>query len=87
MSEGAKQIEIQHIPLERMAEPIFDLSQLPAEIAPGVEVVDVSALLPPSEFEYMQSEVGRHQLRYFTSSIKYGLVQQYELPELLGAAG
>src|SRR6266568_5642717 len=77
-----KQIEIQLIPLEKIAEPIFDLSQLPVEIAPGVEVADVSALLPPSEFEYMQAEVGRHQLRYFTSSIKYGLVHRYELPVL-----
>src|SRR5260370_2286806 len=81
-SKAVRQIEIQLIPLERIAEPIFDLSQLPVEIAPGVEVADVSALLPPSEFEYMQAEVGRHQLRYFTSSIKYGLVHRYELPVL-----
>jgi hypothetical protein len=82
MSGKENRIEIQLIPLERIAQPIFDLSQLPVEIAPGVQVADVSALLPPSEFEYMQAEVGRHQLRYFTSSIKYGLVHRYELSVL-----
>lgn len=80
--KGANRIGIQLIPLERMAEPVFDLSQLPFEIAPGVEIADVSSLLPPSEFEYLQAEVGRHQLRYFTSTVKYGLVHRYELPDL-----
>jgi hypothetical protein len=50
VSKALGQIEIQLIPLERIAEPIFDLSQLLVEIAPGVEVADVSAQLPPSEF-------------------------------------
>jgi hypothetical protein len=79
VSEGSNQIEIQLVPLERMAEPLFDLSQLPVEITPGVQVADVSSLLPPPEFEYMKAEVGRHQLRYFTSTVKYGLVHRYKL--------
>lgn len=73
-----KQIEIQLIPLESTAKPPFDLAQLPVEIAPGVEVADVSSLLPPTEFEHLKAEVGRHQLRYFTSTVKYGLVHRYE---------
>jgi hypothetical protein len=82
MSEKANRIEIQLIPLERMAEPIFDLSQLPFAITPGVEVADVSSLMPPSDFEYMKEEVGRHQLHYFTANVKYGLVHRYGLPTM-----
>lgn len=82
MIESSDQIEIQLIPLERRAVPIFDVSQLPFRITPGVEVADVSSLLPPSEFEYLKEEVGRHQLRYFTSTVKYGFVYQYDLPIL-----
>jgi hypothetical protein len=41
-------------------------------------VADVSSLLSPTKFEYLKAEVGRHQLRYFTSTVKYGLVHRYE---------
>jgi hypothetical protein len=78
--ERAQQIAIQLIPLERTAEPVFDLAQLPVEIASDVEVANVSSLLPPAEFEHMKAEVGRHQLRYFTSEVKYGLVHRYDDP-------
>jgi len=83
-NRGANQIAIQLIPLEKIAKPIFDLSKLPFEIAPGVHAADVSSLLPPSEFDYMKLEVGRHQLRYFTATVKYGLVHRYELSDLDG---
>jgi len=79
LDERAKQIAIQLVPLEKIAHPTFDLTQLPVEIAPGVEVADVSSLLPPAEFEYMKAEVGRHQLRYFTSEVKYGVVHRYDV--------
>jgi hypothetical protein len=81
-SKRENQIGIQLIPLERTADPIFDLSRLPFEMAPGLRVEDVSSLLPPSEFDYMKLEVGRHQLRYFTSTVKYGLVHRYEMSDL-----
>lgn len=81
-SRCANQIGIQLIPLEKIADPIFDLSKLPFTIVPGVQVADVSSLLPPSEFEYMKSEVGSYQLRYFTSTVKYGFVHRYELSDL-----
>lgn len=79
MINKSNPIEIQLIPLERIAEPIFDVSKLPIAIAPGVEVADVSSLMPPSDFEYMRAKVGDYQLRDFTTTVKYGLVHKYEL--------
>ncbi|MGD0842567.1 MAG: hypothetical protein ABSA32_15565 [Candidatus Acidiferrales bacterium] len=80
MNGDANRIEIQLIPLERIREPVFDVSQLPFDITTGVEVADVSSLLPPSDFEHMKTDVGLHQLRYFTSKTKHGIVHRYYLP-------
>lgn len=82
MHERDQSIEVQLIPLERFAEPIFDFSQLPFSITSGVEAADVSVMMPPSDFAYMQAEVGRHQMRYFNSPVKFGLVHRYVLPIL-----
>jgi len=70
-------IDVQLIPLERFAQPLFDLSQLPFAIISGVEAADVSTLMPPSDFSYMQPKVGEHLMRYFNSPEKFGLVHQY----------
>ncbi|HXN18479.1 MAG TPA: hypothetical protein VN875_09130 [Candidatus Binatus sp.] len=75
-------IEVQLIPLERFAEPIFDFSQLPFAITDGVEAADVSQIMPPSDFAYMEAEVGRYLMRYFNSTVKFGLVHKYALPIL-----
>jgi hypothetical protein len=77
MYERDPSIAVQLIPLERFVEPTFDISQLPFAIAPGVEAADVSDMMPPSDFEYMEAEVGRWQMRYFNSPVKFALVHQY----------
>jgi len=82
MYESDRSIEVQLIPLEGFAEPIFDVSQLPFAITSGVEVADVSAIMPPSDFAYMEAEVGRWQMRYFNSTVKFGLVHKYTLSML-----
>jgi hypothetical protein len=74
----AMKIAFQLIPLERLSSPAFDFSQLPYSIMQNVEVADVSQLLPPSMFEYMKSEVGRHRLRFFDGTVKHALVHRYE---------
>jgi hypothetical protein len=80
--ERDQSIEVQLIPLSRFAEPIFDLSQLPFAISPGIETANVSAMMPPADFAYMEAEVGRHQMRYFNSTVKFGLVHKYASPIL-----
>jgi hypothetical protein len=79
MHENERSIEVQLIPLERVAEPIFDVSQLPLAITSGIEAADVSAMMPPSDFAYLEAEVGRWQMRYFNSTVKVGLVHEYTL--------
>jgi hypothetical protein len=79
MYERDQSIEVQLIPLERFAEPVFDVSQLPFSITPGVEAADVSVIMPPSDFAYMEVEVGRWQMRHFNSAVKFGLVHKYTL--------
>src|SRR5271156_3045180 len=74
----ATKIDFQLIPLERFSAQPFDLTQLPFNILPGVEVADVSSLLPPSMFEHLRSEVGRHRMRVFDGTAKYAFVHQYE---------
>lgn len=74
----ATKIAFQLIPLERLSNQAFDLSQLPYSIMQNVEVADVSQLLPPSMFEYMKSEVGRHRARFFDGTVKHALVHRYE---------
>lgn len=76
----ATKIEFQLIPLERLSDPPFDLAQLPFNILPGVEVADVSDLLPPAMFEYLRAEVGRHRMYVFDGRVKYALVHRYEEP-------
>jgi hypothetical protein len=73
----ATKIDFQLIPLERFLAQPFDLTQLPFNVLPGVEVADVSNLLPPSMFEYLRPEVGRHRMRVFDGT-KYALVHRYE---------
>lgn len=80
MNDAREFIQVQLIPLERFAEPVFDLSLLPFEIPPGIKVADVSAMMPPSDFEYMEAEVGKHTMRFFNSPLKFGLVHRYTLP-------
>jgi hypothetical protein len=80
--DGIQSIDVQLIPLERFAEPLFDLSQLPFPICSGVEAADVSAMMPPSDFTYMQATVGEHLMRYFNSPVKFGLVHRYVSPIL-----
>ncbi|HLK02841.1 MAG TPA: hypothetical protein VKT53_00270 [Candidatus Acidoferrum sp.] len=79
MYESKESIEVQLIPLERFAEPIFDFSQLPFGITAGVQVENVSSLMPPSDFEYMEPDVGRWKMRSFNSTVKFGLVHRYSL--------
>jgi hypothetical protein len=74
----ATKIELQLIPLDRLSGQPFDLAQLPFAILPGVEVADVSGLLPPAMFEYLRVEVGRHRMRVFDGQVKYALVHRYE---------
>lgn len=74
----AIKIEFQLIPLERLSAKPFDLSQLPFNILPEVEVADVSGLLPPEMFEHLRTEVGRHRMRVFDGLLKYALVHRYE---------
>jgi hypothetical protein len=45
---------------------------------PDVEVADVSELLPPSMFEFLEAEVGRHQMRFFSGRTKHAFVHRYE---------
>jgi len=71
-------IDFQLIPLERLSAQAFDLTQLPFDVLPGVKVADVSSLLPPSMFEHLRPEVGRHRMRVFDGTAKYALVHQYE---------
>ncbi len=73
------QIEVQLIPLERFAEPKFDLSQLPFAITLGVEAADVSTMMPSADFAYLELEVGRYQMRNFNAAAKFGLVHRYVL--------
>jgi hypothetical protein len=71
-------IAFQLIPLERLSGQTFDFSQLPFSITPGVEVADVSGLLPPSMFTHLVSEVGRHRMRFFDGTVKHAFVHRYE---------
>ena len=71
-------IDFQLIPIETLSAQSFDLSQLPFQILPSVEVADVSGLLPPSMFEYLRTEVGHHRMRFFDGLAKYALVHRYE---------
>jgi hypothetical protein len=64
----ATKSEFQFIPLEGLSEP-FDLSQLPFNILPEVELADVSDLLPPEMFEHLRVEVGRHLMRVFDGQV------------------
>jgi hypothetical protein len=45
--KSAVKIAFQLIPLEKLSSQAFDLSQLPFGIMQGIEVADVSSLLPP----------------------------------------
>jgi hypothetical protein len=74
----AIKIAFQLIPLERLSGQTFDLSQLPFNIMPAVEVADVSELLPPSMFKYLATEVGQHSMRFFDGSVKHAFVHRYE---------
>src|SRR5215831_3519093 len=76
---ASSRIEVQLIPLEHFAEPVFDLSQLPFAITPDVQVEDVSAMMPPSDFAFMATEVGKNKMRFFDSTVKFGLVHRYVL--------
>ena len=79
----ATKVEFQLIPLERLANP-FDLSALPFDILPGVEVADVSDLLPPVMFDHLRGDVGQHRMRVFDGHVKHALVHRYEeTPEWL----
>jgi hypothetical protein len=71
-------IAFQLIPLERLSGQAFDLSQLPFNIMPNVEVADVSALLPSSMFENLRAEVGRHRMRFVDGTVKHAFVHRYE---------
>jgi len=44
---------------------------------PNVEVADVSDPLPPTIFQYLKGEVGRHRMRFFDGHVKY-VVHRYE---------
>jgi hypothetical protein len=70
----ATKIDFQLIPLERLSAPRFDVKQLPFSILPNIEVAEVSGLLPPSMFDHLRSEVGRHKMRVFDGAAKYALV-------------
>jgi hypothetical protein len=74
----ATKIDFQLIPLERFSRQPFDLTQLPFNILPSLEVADVSSLLPPSMFEYLRSEVGAHRMSALDATAKYALVYRYE---------
>ncbi len=75
----ATKIAFQLIPLEtHLGRPSFDLSQLPFVVMPNVEVADVSTMLPPSMFENLEAEVGRHQMRFFSGRTKHAFVHRYE---------
>jgi hypothetical protein len=74
----ATKLEFQLIPLDRMARPPFDLSQLPFSLMSGVEVADVSALLPPSRFTYLTAEVGRYRMRFYDDTVKHAIVHRYD---------
>ena len=74
----AKKIDFQLIPLDRLSRQPFDYSQLPFTIVPDVEVADVSDLLPPSMFEHLRTEVGRHRMRFFDGTVKHALVHRYD---------
>jgi hypothetical protein len=67
------------VSLDTMGIPPFDTSCLPFEVLPGIEIADVSALLPPSLFTHMRAEVGRHRMYYFESTRKFALKHQYEV--------
>jgi hypothetical protein len=67
------------VSLDTMGIPPFDTSCLPFGVLPGVEIADVSALLPPSLFTHMKDEVGRHRMYYLESSRKFALKHQYEV--------
>lgn len=74
----ASRIEFQLIPLERFSSHPFDFSKLPFNIIPGIEIADVSELLPASMFEHLRPEVGRHRMRVFDDRTKYAFVHRYE---------
>lgn len=74
----ATKIAFQLIPMERLSGQTFDFSQLPFSITPEIEVADVSALLPPSMFTHLVSEVGRHRMRFFDGMVKHAFVHRYE---------
>jgi hypothetical protein len=74
----ATKIDFQLIPLERLSDQPFDLTQLPFSIFPGIEAADVSGLLPASMFDHLRSEVGRHRMRVFDGNAKHALVHRYE---------
>jgi hypothetical protein len=71
-------LDFQLIPIETLSAQPFDLTQLPFHILPDIEIADVSALLPPSLFEYLRTEVGRHRMRFFDSIAKYAIVHRYQ---------
>jgi hypothetical protein len=75
----ATKIAFQLIPLERLSgQAAFDLSKLPFSIMQNVEVADVSELLPPSMFENLKAEVGRHKMRFFDGTVKHAFVHRYD---------
>jgi hypothetical protein len=76
----ATKIDFQLIPLERLSVHPFDLTRLPFSVLPGVEVADVSSLLPPAMFKFLGTEVGLHRMRIFDGQIKYALVHRYQEP-------
>ena len=51
-------VKFRFVSLDTMGIPPFDMTRLPFEVFQGVEIADVSALLPPSLFANMKGEVG-----------------------------
>lgn len=62
-----------------MGVPPFDTNCLPFEVLEGVEIADVSALLPPSLFTHMRGEAGRHRMYYLESTRKFALKHGYQV--------
>lgn len=76
----ATKIAFQLIPLDRLSRQPFEFSQLPFSIMPCVEVADVSDLLPPTMFEHLRAEVGRHRMQFSDGTVKHALVHRYDDP-------
>jgi hypothetical protein len=55
----------------------FDLTVLPFRIMQGVTVENISAMLAPDTFAWLQGEIGRHDLAD-VENVRYAIVHRYE---------